>query len=109
MTAKIIIEKGNIGADGTRIDIDGLKFKNPIKVFYEFEYDKLISLANLIKEDGVVYAEIDIKPEYEGLFPAIGIKSIIIDSKVIKEAEVFAVGLSSNRNSDDTICSIKFD
>jgi hypothetical protein len=103
MKRKIIVERGKLGSDGLIIDVKGLKIKNPVNITLQFNPIKPMGKAILTKRNGIVYAEMEVNPEFIGLFPVLCIKSYERNDAVVVKSECFALCLSGNPNADSNI------
>lgn len=81
------------------IEETDVEIKNPVMVFSNFDYTKLLGKAFVYKEDGVLKADIDLamKCDYNNLYPAIGF-AMKGDKKVL-----MAIGLCDTQNEDNRI------
>jgi hemolysin-activating ACP:hemolysin acyltransferase len=76
------------------LDAD-VTFKNPVKVTSNFDATKLIGEATVYHKDGKLYADIDVKEDAMGLFPAIGF--------TINPKKLYQIGLCNQSNVDESI------
>lgn len=109
MKTKVLIESGNLGSDGSKVDISGLKLNGTFPLTRDFNKNDVIGEATPFIENGKVYTEIDVTPDIIGLYPAIGFISRSEDVEIkdnvrfIKSAQLYEVSLCSKPNSDHTI------
>jgi hypothetical protein len=88
-----------------RLDTN-LCFKNPVKVFHNFDSDMLIGLAIVSKgEEGYLYADITTKGNHllEMLYPSILIKPIRAEEDTFTAGELKYISLCDAPNIDSYI------
>jgi hypothetical protein len=109
---KFVIETGEIDSENNIVIVDGVECKNHTPVSLNFDMDKIICLAKVIMEDGVIKAEADIDEKYFELYPAIGIEGIkehINESGGITwdKTKLHHIGLCVAKNVDSRIKTIE--
>ena len=112
MVVKFIIESGEIDSGNNIVMVDGVEFKNHTPVSLNFDMDKIICLADVFKENGVIMAEADIDEEYFDLYPATGIQGLeenINESGGLtwNKTKLHHIGLCVGKNVDTRIKSIR--
>lgn len=114
----VLIEKGNRGNNLYKIDLDNFEDKKQVPVHNQFDHYDQVGSASVYKKNGSLYSDIILDEDFVNksknikLYPAIGgmIKEYEVDNdgnKVVKEFELFSVGLSVYGNADETIPPIK--
>ena len=103
-----IYRKGNVDNNGHVIMLDGLAIPPIIPVIKDFHTEEVLSIANVFMENGVLMAEFEVEDKYLNHYPVIGAKVTefhLPETKgmVIDKADLFSIGLSSNKNVDTTI------
>lgn len=104
----VIVEKGNIGKDNTKIDPKGVQASvRPVRINLGFNDKQVVGTAELFIEDGMVKANMTLfKDEYDHMYPSVGYKIIEQKGDVITKAWILVIGLSENKNFDESIKSI---
>lgn len=103
----IIIEKGNLGKDSMRVDIKGIQLPKHSMQIVVGGMNKPIGSAHPFIEDGMLKCKLNLLTDELGyMYPYIGFKSIKTNGSVITKSKLIMVGLSSNKNFDETIKSI---
>lgn len=90
---KILIEK----EDALKVKFDN---KKPYPILLDFDNSKNIGYGTVFIEDGKMYANITLNRNING-YPAIG-----YTRNAKKECSLFAIGISTSRNEDESIPKI---
>lgn len=101
-----IAEMGTM-ADGSRINIEGLQFPNRVPLTVNFDKTNTIGEAEVWVEDGVLKARADVKEDFKGLYPAVGVQIIkqSVENGVrhLLETKLHQISLNHSPNADKNI------
>lgn len=110
---KAIIENGNLGSDGSKVELSGLEIPKSVPILRDFDTQKRIGIATQIDiENGSLVATLDSNQDIAGLFPAISFCAVVTEplgegQQLIKQARLISVGVSTMPNVDPSIPPIQ--
>jgi len=111
MIERVLIECGREGSDRTAISVRGMSFENPVGVFMDADPHRQTGEMVLVKEVGVLYGFMDVRPEHIGLYPAVIVRhtTSVKNGKhtTVHESVVMGVSLSKQKNEDPHIKPVK--
>jgi len=110
----IIIEKGQVDTDKTKVIVSGICFpKYPIKVISNFDSRQVLGVAEVSLDhyDGTLVADLFLKDgDYNSFYPAIGFSCLKGEQKgeifEVQEMKLYTVGICSSPNADRSIRTI---
>ena len=110
MKVRFVVEKGNKGFDDVEVVISGIKNLPKHILITAEDFTTPIGTGKVYIADNELKVEADLREQEFGLYPTIGIESILEEDTdgviIVKESELHTVSMQPHPNTDPGIKTI---